>query len=155
MIKFMAGGYDDKDIVSGNQNTNSSKNVEQPTALSQTPALADANATPKFDLLILSDLLFNHSEHAKLVASIKTFLRPPSRLEEGEEDRDYPRALVFFTPHRPWLLEKDEAFFELARAEGFVVQKVFETVLEKPMFADDPGDEVLRRSVFGWEVCWP
>ena len=108
-----------------------------------------------FDVLILSDLLFNHSEHSKLLASVKSCMRkggPSSKGNEGVED--YPRALVFFTPHRPWLYEKDLAFFELARQGGFVVQKIFEEVLEKPMFAEDRGDEKMRRTVEGWELRW-
>ncbi|KAF1951215.1 hypothetical protein CC80DRAFT_425218 [Byssothecium circinans] len=97
-----------------------------------------------FDVLILADLLFNHSEHAKLVKSIQLMLKksPASR------------AYVFFTPYRPWLLEKDLAFFDLARESGFVVTKMFEKVMDKVMFEEDPGDELLRRTVYGYEVSW-
>ena len=49
------------------------------------------------------------------------------------------RAFVFFTPYRPWLLEKDLAFFDLARGKGFVVERMFEKVMEKVMFEEDPG----------------
>ena len=49
------------------------------------------------------------------------------------------RAFVFFTPYRPWLLEKDLAFFDLAREAGFVVEKTFEKVMERVMFEEDPG----------------
>lgn len=65
------------------------------------------------------------------------------------------RALVFFTPYRPWLLEKDLAFFDLARQEGFVVEKILEKVMDKVMFEQDRGDELLRRTVFGYELRWP
>lgn len=64
------------------------------------------------------------------------------------------KALVFFTPHRPWLLEKDLAFFDLAREGGFIVEKVLEQDMEKVMFDQDPGDEKLRRMVFGYVVRW-
>lgn len=121
-----------------------------------------------FDLLILADLLFNHSEHAKLVASLQqTLKRDPTA-----------QALVFFTPYRPWLLQKDLAFFDLVREGGFVVEKIFEHVMEKVMFEEDPGvspevitgfnvrvsvgmpltllqDELLRRTVFGYRLTWP
>ena len=110
-----------------------------------------------FDVIVLSDLLFNHSEHGKLVASVKACLKRGSSSSSSSEQglgRDYPRALVFFTPHRPWLCEKDLEFFELARREGLVVEKVFEKVLEKPMFAEDRGDEKMRRTVEGWEMRW-
>ena len=80
-------------------------------------------------MLILADLLFNHSEHAKLVKSVQLTLKksPASR------------AYVFFTPYRPWLLEKDLAFFDLARESGFTVTKTFEKVMDKVMFEEDPG----------------
>lgn len=97
-----------------------------------------------FDLVILADILFNHSEHEKLVSTLSHTL---SRTPGGT-------ALVFFTPYRPWLLEKDLAFFELARKRGFVVTKIMEHVMEKVMFDEDPGDELLRRTVFGYELTW-
>jgi nicotinamide N-methyltransferase len=64
------------------------------------------------------------------------------------------KALVFFTPYRPWLYEKDMAFFDLCREKGLLVEKILEEKMEKVMFEADPGDEELRRKVFGWEVRW-
>lgn len=80
-------------------------------------------------MLILADLLFNHSEHAKLIKSVELTLKkaPGSK------------AYVFFTPYRPWLLEKDLAFFDLAREAGFTVVKTLEKVMDKVMFEEDPG----------------
>ncbi|TVY45257.1 Protein N-terminal and lysine N-methyltransferase [Lachnellula occidentalis] len=92
-----------------------------------------------FDILILADLLFNHSEHGKLVSTIKSTLSK----KEGS------KALVFFTPYRPWLYEKDMAFFDVVREAGFTVEKVLKEKMEKVMFEGDPGDEELRRTVFG------
>lgn len=98
-----------------------------------------------FDLLILADILFNHSEHEKLIQTLHhTLKKDPAS-----------RALVFFTPYRPWLLQKDLRFFDLAREDGFVVEKLFEHVMDKVMFPTDPGDEKLRRTVFAYEVRWP
>jgi len=77
--------------------------------------------------LILADLLFNHSEHGKLVQTVTESLK-----KDGT-------ALVFFTPYRPWLLEKDLAFFDLAKENGLVVEKVLEKVMDKVMFEEDPG----------------
>ncbi|KIV83341.1 hypothetical protein PV11_05374 [Exophiala sideris] len=101
--------------------------------------------TQGFDLLILADILFNHSEHAKLLATLRDCLKKTAD----------SLALVFFTPYRPWLLEKDLKFFEMARADGFMVTKVLERTMDKLMFENDPGDETLRRTVFGYEVRWP
>ncbi|EON64097.1 hypothetical protein W97_03327 [Coniosporium apollinis CBS 100218] len=97
-----------------------------------------------FDVLVLADLLFNHSEHGKLVKTVQATLR-----RTGDA-----RALVFFTPHRPWLLEKDVDFFRLAAEGGLVVEKVGEWVMERVMFEGDRGDELLRRTVFGYEMRW-
>jgi nicotinamide N-methyltransferase len=100
--------------------------------------------TPGFEILILADLLFNHSEHGKLVSTIEATL----------QKTDGAKALVFFTPYRPWLYEKDMTFFDLAKERGFVVEKVLEVKMEKVMFESDPGDEELRRTVFGYVVKW-
>ncbi|OAL44619.1 hypothetical protein IQ07DRAFT_245050 [Pyrenochaeta sp. DS3sAY3a] len=97
-----------------------------------------------FDVVILADLLFNHSEHEKLVKTVQLTLKKSTA----------SRAYVFFTPYRPWLLEKDLAFFDLARNSGFTVTKTFEKVMDKVMFKEDPGDELLRRTVFGYEMSW-
>lgn len=82
-----------------------------------------------FDVVILADLLFNHSEHEKLVKTVQLTLKKS----------DASRAYVCFTPYRPWLLEKDLAFFDLARTSGFTVTKTFEKVMDKVMFEEDPG----------------
>jgi nicotinamide N-methyltransferase len=123
----------------------------------------------KFDLLILGDLLFNHSEHTKLLSTVRRTL---ARTADA-------RALVFFTPYRPWLFEKDMAFFAQAARVGakrppnedtglseqqheeeahlaedgygsMKVEKVLEHVMEEVMFKEDRGDELLRRTVIGW-----
>ncbi|MCJ1383379.1 nicotinamide n-methyltransferase [Xylographa soralifera] len=103
-----------------------------------------ASMSSGFDLLILADLLFNHSEHAKLLSTIRLTLK---RLSAA-------RALVFFTPYCPWLFDKDMAFFDLARQGGFVVEKVLEKVMENVMFAEDRGDELLRKTVYGFVLRW-
>ena len=97
-----------------------------------------------FDTLLLADLLFNHYCHDALVSTIREALAP----------RPDARALVFFTPYRPWLLEKDMAFFDLCRERGLVVQKVMEEVLDKVLFENDKGNELLRRTIFGYELRW-
>ncbi|KAL8836338.1 MAG: hypothetical protein Q9170_002952 [Blastenia crenularia] len=96
------------------------------------------------DTLVLADLLFNHSQHAALVSTIQaTLARSPGA-----------RALVFFTPYTPWKFDKDMAFFDLARGGGFQVTQVVKRVMDKLMFKDDRGDELLRRTVFGYELRW-
>ena len=97
-----------------------------------------------FDVLIMADILFNHSEHDKLLKTLKDAMKPqPDSV-----------ALVFFTPYRPWLLHRDLHFFELAKESGFSVTKILDHIMDKVMFDNDPGDERLRRTVFGYEVRW-
>jgi nicotinamide N-methyltransferase len=112
--------------------------------LTHIASTAPGSTSTGFDILILADLLFNHSEHSKLVSTIKQTL---SRSGSA-------RALVFFTPYRPWLREKDLAFFDLAREEGFMVEKVLEEKMDKVMFEEDRGDEEVRRTVLGFVVTW-
>ena len=97
-----------------------------------------------FDLLILADLLFNHTEHAKLLSTVRLTLR----------QNQAAKALIFFTPYRPWLYENDMAFFDLAREAGIKVEKILQHTMETVMFPDDRGDELLRRTVFGYELQW-
>jgi EEF1A N-terminal glycine/lysine methyltransferase len=119
---------------------------------SLTDHLLSSTVDRGFDLLILADLLFNHSEHTRLVISVQKTLK---RTADA-------KALVFFTPHRPWLLEKDLAFFDVAREMGFVVEQVLEKTMEKAMVEDGPvrrsihdsGDEPVRKVVFGYELRW-
>lgn len=110
------------------------------------PALAAAGCQEKkFDVLVLADLLFRHSEHGKLVDTIWDAL---ARRRDGV-------AYVFFTSYRPWLRHKDLAFFDVARERGFLVEQVLEKKLEKPLFEDDPGDVEVQKTVSGFEVRWP
>jgi nicotinamide N-methyltransferase len=98
-----------------------------------------------FDVLILADLLFRHSEHGKLADTIAATLSK----KKGS------KAYVFFTSYRPWLQHKDLAFFDVVRERGFVVEKIIERKMDKPLFENDPGDEDVLKTVTGWTVAWP
>lgn len=82
-----------------------------------------------FDVLILADVIYNHPQHHNLIASVQKTLK---------RSRDAV-ALVVFTPYQPWLLDKIAAFFPKAEEAGFQVTKLFEKMLEKVLFQDDPG----------------
>ncbi|KAL5606010.1 hypothetical protein BROUX41_006200 [Berkeleyomyces rouxiae] len=117
-------------------------------ATSDTPAttaLPLPGPHERFDVLVLADLLFRHSEHAMMVKTIREALR---------KTRD-ARTYVVFTSYRPWLRHKDLAFFDLCRADGFVVEQILEQKLDKPLFANDPGDVEVQKTVTGWLVMWP
>ncbi|KAF9928151.1 nicotinamide n-methyltransferase [Linnemannia zychae] len=119
-----------------------------------------SSAQPRelFDTIILSDLLFNHSQHRSMLKTCKETLKPGTG-----------RVFVFFTHHRPWLAHADNKFFEIAAAPvidplegdessdderdpggfGFKVEKVVEEKMT-PMFLEDPGSEEVRATVHGY-----
>lgn len=99
----------------------------------------------RFDVLILADLLFRHSEHGQLVNTIReTMKKTPDSV-----------AYVFFTSYRPWKRDLDMRFFDIARDAGFEVERVAEKKLEKPLFENDPGDLDVQKTVNGFTVKWP
>lgn len=83
----------------------------------------------RFDLLLLSDLIFNHQAHPALLQTMDACLpqaqtfgtsHPPGR----EKERNTPCALVFFSHHRPHLAERDMDFFTQAEAAGWKCESV-------------------------------
>lgn len=95
------------------------------------------SGTSKFDLIILSDLVFNHTEHGKLLQTTKDLLA-----SDGQ-------ALVVFSPHRPWLLNDDLRFFESAKEYGLQPEKI-EMVNWKPMFEEDEETSEIRSRVYAY-----
>ncbi|KAM0684359.1 Protein N-terminal and lysine N-methyltransferase efm7 [Mitosporidium daphniae] len=108
-----------------------------------------------FDLIILSDLIFNHSQHIPLLATASALLNKNSR---------DAMLLVAFSHHRPHKISEDLNFFHLA-AHGrapeeaghndtfpglsfppFIVVKT-DTIVMQPMFEHDKGDPVIRSQV--------
>ncbi|KAK3381592.1 hypothetical protein B0H63DRAFT_396315 [Podospora didyma] len=99
----------------------------------------------KFDVVILADLLFRHSGHTSMVNTIEKTL----------SKRRGSKAFVVFSSYRPWLRHKDLVFFDIAREHGFVVEKILERKMDRPLFKDDPGDVEVLKTVTGWEIRWP
>ncbi len=68
-----------------------------------------------FDVVILSDLIFNHSQHEALLNTCE------HAISESE-----PTAciLVFYTHHRPHLAHRDMEFFEKARGRGWRTDEI-------------------------------
>ncbi|KZZ87758.1 hypothetical protein AAP_05462 [Ascosphaera apis ARSEF 7405] len=97
-----------------------------------------------FDVVILADVIYNHPQHHNLIKSIQKTLKRTSDAV----------ALVVSTPYQPWLKEKIWKFFPLAEESGFTVTPIFEKKMEKLLFEDDPGDEEIRRTVYGYELHW-
>ncbi|KAF9782431.1 putative methyltransferase-domain-containing protein [Thelephora terrestris] len=92
-----------------------------------------------FDVILMSDLIFNHSEHDGLLRSCLLL-----------NAHSPPTLLVFFTHHRPHLATKDMDFFEKTKSHWIAQEVVKKTY--QPMFVDDPGDMETRSVVHGWKL---
>ena len=88
-----------------------------------------------FDVVLMCDLAFNHSQHENMLDTCLKALRKPHGI-----------AYCAFTHHRPWLADKDMDFLRLAREKGFDVEHLTTDEMEV-MFEQDPGDEQVRRQV--------
>ncbi len=95
--------------------------------------------SPGFDLIILSDLVFNHGQvrpsalfslnvlihalkHEALLTTCEQVLAP---IQNGDNTTS-PCVLVFYSHHRPWLAQKDAAIFHLAEQRGWKCGKILE-----------------------------
>ncbi|KAI0269540.1 putative methyltransferase-domain-containing protein [Russula aff. rugulosa BPL654] len=95
--------------------------------------------TRNFDLILLSDLIFNHSQHRALLTTCERTIAPGGCV------------LVFYTHHRPHLAHRDMEFFEIAGEMRWVCEKVL-TERFPPMFPEDSGEEEVRSTVHGWKL---
>lgn len=142
---------EDTDVVDGG-------NAHQTSPVAATAT--ETTATSRFDVVVLADLLFRHSEHSRLVKTVTETLARPNSNSNGDGigtgSSEGGRAYVVFTSYRPWLRDRDLAFFDVARSQGgLVVEPLFEFRTERPLFEDDPGDEDVRRTVSGFVLHWP
>lgn len=110
-----------------------------------TPLLERAGG--KFDLILMSDLVFNHQAHPALLDTCDACLSDAV----AESGVATPCVLVFFTHHRPHLAYKDMQFFDMAEVKGWKFEKLGEWFKE-PMFPQDPGDEVVRSTIHGFRL---
>ncbi|KAH9918645.1 nicotinamide N-methyltransferase [Fomitopsis serialis] len=100
----------------------------------------------KYDLIIMSDLIFNHSQHDALLKTCEETLSS-NKSNEGAE----PGLLVFYTHHRPHLAHRDMEFFSKAKERGWDYEEIL-TQRFPPMFPEDPGEEEVRATVHGWRL---
>lgn len=101
----------------------------------------------RYELIILSDLVFNHSQHDALLTTCEGVIAP----SQPESKNPAPQVLVFFTHHRPHLAHKDMVFFEKAKERGWRCEEIL-TERFSPMFPEDSGDEEVRSTVHGWRL---
>ncbi|RPD77120.1 hypothetical protein L226DRAFT_544598 [Lentinus tigrinus ALCF2SS1-7] len=106
--------------------------------------LPENDENRSFDLVIMSDLVFNHSQHDAMLNSCDAAL---SRRKPAV-------VLCFFTHHRPHLAERDMDFFIKARQRGWHCEEIL-TRKYPPMFPEDPGEEEVRATVHGWSLTRP
>lgn len=101
----------------------------------------------KADFLIMSDLVFNHSEHHKLMKSCKELIKP---LKNKETPRSGGKCLVVWSPHRPKLLDDDLRFFSDAKELfDFDVEMVEMVHWDHPMFPEEPKEsEEIRKRIY-------
>ncbi|KAI9341785.1 hypothetical protein DFJ73DRAFT_843321 [Zopfochytrium polystomum] len=104
-------------------------------------ALPDASR--KFDVVILADLIFNHTEHRHLLETCLATLEPATGV-----------AYVYFSHHVVKWADRDLRFFELAAEMGFRSEKTGE-VRASAMFPDDVGDLTVRETVHCYKVWLP
>ncbi|GAA6036900.1 hypothetical protein JCM8097_006344 [Rhodosporidiobolus ruineniae] len=118
----------------------------------------------KFDLILLSDLVFNHSQHSALLNTCLSCLAPssssfPSSSSAPQQpeidlsspaELSTPAVLCFFSHHRPWLVDADLGILKLAEEKGWKVTKVWEDKEAGPAFPEDDGDLAVRGTVHGY-----
>lgn len=114
---------------------------------SPSPLLEAIGSTPeqqrKFDLVLLSDLVFNHSQHGALLDSCEALLADADRQATTEPPRPSavslpdcdlsppafttPAVLCFFSHHRPTeeLIKADMGILTMAKARGWRVTRVW------------------------------
>eukprot|EP01101_Sappina_pedata_P009840 TRINITY_DN590_c0_g1_i1.p2 TRINITY_DN590_c0_g1~~TRINITY_DN590_c0_g1_i1.p2 ORF type:complete len:252 (-),score=91.23 TRINITY_DN590_c0_g1_i1:65-820(-) len=94
------------------------------------------SADEKFDYILLSDLVFNHSQHQSLIKTCVDCLTQDGKI------------FVSFTHHRPQFVKEDLQFFDVAAAEPFSlkVEKLFEKNTG-PMFEEDEETRLIRSFV--------
>ncbi|KAJ7594107.1 nicotinamide N-methyltransferase [Mycena floridula] len=100
-----------------------------------------------FQLIILSDLIFNHSQHDALLKTCKASLSPVSSSQTHP-----PSVLVFYTHHRPHLAHRDMEFFTKAREDGWLCEEILTRKVSEPMFPEDSGSEEVRSTIHGWKM---
>ncbi|EDR08955.1 uncharacterized protein LACBIDRAFT_249330, partial [Laccaria bicolor S238N-H82] len=117
--------------------------------------LLDALPTPssKFDLIILSDLIFNHSQArmTQFPMEHEALLKTCEEALSSDSASSHPSVLVFYTHHRPHLAHRDMNFFTKARERGWRSEEILSETFP-PMFPEDSGEEAVRSTVHGWRL---
>lgn len=96
-----------------------------------------------FDWVVCSDLIFNHSSHGAILATLAKTLHPTRG-----------RAIVAHSHHVTRAAAKDMGLFRMAGEYGLSYRHLFATRLPV-MFPEDPGPIPLRSTVQVWQLSRP
>ncbi|KAG5643666.1 hypothetical protein DXG03_000497 [Asterophora parasitica] len=163
--KVLITDYPDDDLIK-NIDFNVTQNISCPVIRENVsvqgyiwgrPIDALVNTLPdthlRFDLIILSDLIFNHSQHDALLSTCEAALTTANNTQD-QDTATPPSVLVFYSHHRPHLAHRDMEFFEQARGRGWHAEEIL-TRKFTPMFPNDSGEESVRSTVHGWRLTRP
>jgi len=95
----------------------------------------------KYDLLLMGDLLANHSALPDLAKSASQLMKRNGM------------GIVAFGHHRPWLADRDLMIFEHLKKLGISSTKIDEFSAE-PMFVEDPGSLEVRKTIHVYRIVW-
>ena len=99
----------------------------------------------KFDVVIMADLIFNRSEHRKLLTTLKLTLCPITGI-----------CYCAFSHHDPQKKDKDLNFFTIAEVEfGFVVEKMNEEKRNSYPFIEKDGLDDERGFIYIYTLKLP
>ena len=103
--------------------------------------LTARNLNPFYDVIILCDVVFNHSEHEKLLAVCSKLINPDGGVIH-----------CIFTHHRVRYVQEDLSFFK--KALDLFSLKSTHCKSEKvgAMFKDDPGDLEIRSLIHYYQL---
>ena len=93
----------------------------------------------KADLIVMSDLIFNYSQHKALMKTAQGLLKKGGYI------------LKTFSHHLPQHKARDLGFFEVAREMGFESLLLY-TEKWKEMFPEDGGDLETRQTVYCYKL---
>ncbi len=95
---------------------------------------------PTYDYIFMCDVIFNHSEHRKLVDTMVKCLK------EGGI------CWCVFSHYRPWYKERDLQFLRDTESMGFEVSFIESLVYEQVWIPDNRADRDSLRTVYAYKI---
>ncbi|OIR57533.1 MAG: nicotinamide N-methyltransferase [Amphiamblys sp. WSBS2006] len=94
------------------------------------------NGSEKFDVVLMGDLVFNHSEHRRLAWTVKAVLK-----EDGI-------AVSSFSHYRPKLKERDRQFLSCLEKEG-----LSSLLVDESAGSESPNEDCAGKEVWTYSHC--